>query len=167
MRKYLVATAACALGASTLLGACGGKELSKADFITKADAICSSYETKSKDLDAKMSSDPSFDEFRANINANIDLATAQFTELKDLGYPKGDKETLQAIYDDANSATALFKTELNNMSSMDEVGQAGEDKNSNVNKAGERIDAAAKKLGTYGSKTCGNSTSNEEPKAGN
>lgn len=115
MRSRMFITSA--LGVALLLAGCGGDDApTKAEYITKADAICKKGDAASqKDAQAKLSalgSSPTKEQV-ASVVSEIVLPNieSQLKELRALDKPKGDGDTIDAIYDDLDAGLKRAKAD--------------------------------------------------------
>ena len=140
--KLIALTLAATL--TVAVAACGSsdsaKALTKAGFIKEADAICKAGDAKLEQAgDAVDASD------QKAMNAFILLASTaslkQISDMRALGFPKGDEDEL-------DKALSTFETAFESVRKDPEKVQ-GLSKN-------RKIKAASKTLGTYGLKECGN-----------
>ena len=122
------------------LGACSSKSISKPDYLVKANAICKATTTKLTPAEKKLSSEAEAEKFITSTY--LPAIHGDIAAIEKLGYPKGDKATLQSIFDDTDAL-------ITKISSNPKKYVAGNDP----------FTAIDKRLTTYGLKSCGTSSS--------
>lgn len=150
MRTHLFA--APLVGIALILAGCGGsddKGLSKADYVTQADAICTKAAAQlDKDSQAAvqaLGTDSPTDEQLATIAKDVAVPNLekQLGDLKALDAPKDDKDTLDALYTDLDGAIAKVKADPTTLI------------NSGDASATSPFASANEKAKAYGLKSCG------------
>lgn len=118
MRTHLFA--APLIGAALIFTGCGGsddKGLSKADYVTQADAICQKASDQlDKDSTAAVTAlgtDSPTPEQLAKIATDVALPNleGQLTDLKALDAPKDDKDAVEALYTSLDGAITKSKAD--------------------------------------------------------
>lgn len=159
MRKFTVVSAASALTVSMLLGACGASAVSKNTFVAKADDVCATFANSGEAIAAAIRSKGSHPNF-ADITIYTDQRLANYqsrtNELKTIGYPDGDKATLDAIYTEISDSMAGVKTEFIKIASTEDYLTQTDDDKSAYELAETRLQNASKKLADYGPQKCDN-----------
>jgi hypothetical protein len=156
MRK--IATIALMVVLGTVLVACGGDDstsdagagtssstaISKAEFVTKANAICAAGTREVAqalaDIDPN-TADPT-EIADVLVSTVLPAIKSQIADLRELGYPEGGKDTLEGIYKDAEKAID------------DAVAQAKADPEAFVNSESDPFAPINQRLADYGLTTC-------------
>lgn len=156
MRKIAAIALMAVLG--TVLVACGGDDstsetrtdtssntaISKAEFVSKANAVCAAG---TREVGKALAG---IDPNTADTAEVVDLMVStvlpaiksQIADLRQLGYPEGDKDTLEGIYKDAEKAVD------------DAVAQAKADPETFLNSESDPFEPINKRLADYGLTTC-------------
>lgn len=82
---------------------CGGDEadpISRSDFIDQGNAICAAGNLAVDEIGKSIDPNDEDQLLTAIQEQVVPLVRSQIDDLRDLGYPDGDKETLSAMYDD-------------------------------------------------------------------
>lgn len=97
------------------ISACGGdddepsgdssSEISKAEFIEEANAICVAGDETAEGFTEPTTEDEAVTLIQDEVLPNI---SAQIDDIRDLGYPEGDEELLSGILDDADEIIAAI-----------------------------------------------------------
>jgi hypothetical protein len=151
MRKFVQIAAA--LASVAALGACGGssssyKGLSKADFVTQAEAICTAGNTKIAKISAQFGSkEPTIAQFKsAYINQLIPIFHSEVTDLRALKPPAADRDTIKKMLDELSTGVDQAKAEVEGAKTQAELGTIKEP-------AGMKTASAAARA--YGLAVCG------------
>jgi hypothetical protein len=92
------------LGALTGCGGGGDSDISKADFVAKANAICKKGNAAIEKEGSKLGADSGKDEISSFISDTlIPNVQGQIDDIRDLGFPKADKAKLESVFDGAQS----------------------------------------------------------------
>ena len=137
-------------------GGGGGERLSKAEFITAADAVCTKYDKQGDEIDFpdvdldKNPSDADLDTFGDALEQIGDIFDEQIDELDALNPPEADQELFDEALDHLRDASGKIK---------EAAGSAHDNDVAAVKKSlseGETSSDAADKIGQqYGFKVCG------------
>jgi len=142
MRTHRLASVALAAGLLLSATACSSsdsKAISKADFIKKADAICTTGDAEITKLQDKVDSTDQ----KAIEAFYVKAATAsldQISKVRDLGFPKGDEDRLDK---DLKASEDAFEKVKADPSKTEELA------------SDKTIETAQKDLQKYGLKKCG------------
>ena len=108
-----VSTALAATLAAGVIAGCGGddpKPLSKAEYLKRGNAICAKGQKAVRAEAEKLGDSPSNAEIKKfGTDVFVPRTEDQIEELRDLEPPKGDKETVEKIYDTAQDALDKVK----------------------------------------------------------
>ena len=125
-----------ALITGSVLAACGGgDEVTKADYIKKADKIC---EASKAEMD-KLGDPTTEEEFNALVPKAIQIERDQIKALRALDTPKADGETLKSLFDQVEEATNRIEDNPSVLFSGTE----------------DPFAASSKAAGDYGFRVCG------------
>ena len=102
-----------------LLVGCGGSDISKSEFVKKANKICADGNKKIEAAGKSLGDNPSEDDVKKAVTDKLVPAVQdQVDKIRDLGFPKADKAKLEKIFDDSQTALDKIKddpeTALNN-----------------------------------------------------
>ena len=151
MRKSVQISVVLAVVAA--LGACGGnsssyKGLSKADFVTQAEAICTAGNTKIARVSAQFGSkEPTIEQFRdAYVNQLIPIFHSEVDDLRKLNPPAADRDTIKQMLDDLSAGVDEAKADVQGAKSQAELSKITEP---------AKMKAASAAAKAYGLTTCG------------
>jgi hypothetical protein len=97
------------------LGACGGsdKALSKADYVTQAEAICKAGNDKVTAFSKQFGANPSLAEIKkAYTDQLLPIYASELDQLKALHPPKADKAAIDKMLGDLSDGTDQAKTAI-------------------------------------------------------
>jgi hypothetical protein len=143
-RRALAPGALAALSAGALIAGCGGgggdDELSKAEYIQRADQIC----RQANDEIEAAAKDVNLGNIRQFFTDTVIPKTEQeLAKIRDLPIPAGDEETLNSIYDRVEDAIQKIKDDPSALSQI---------------RSGDLAPGVAKDSRAYGFKVCGAGT---------
>lgn len=123
------------------LAGCGGDDggdapIAKADFLDQGNAICAAGSLAVDDVGNSIDQNDEEQLLAAIEGQVVPLVRSQIDDLRALGYPDGDKSTLEAIYTDTEGVLDAWE---------DDPSQALDD---------ERMAPINKRLGDYGLTEC-------------
>jgi hypothetical protein len=148
------------LVAALALGACGSdtKTISKADYVSKGNAICQQGTNQIRKLKAP-DVDPSADLTKAQqkavgdfLDQGVKIQNDLIKKLRDLGFPSGDKKKLEKIYDTSDSGAS----EIQKAADAAHAGKLSTFRTQYA-KGGNTLDQAQKDINAYGLTECGKS----------
>ena len=86
------------------------REISKPDFIAKADAICTAANTKLAAAEAKLGANPTNKQVKKFVlNVLVPNIAGQLAKIRKLGFPMADKASLTALFTKADKDLARIK----------------------------------------------------------
>jgi hypothetical protein len=135
--------------AGVMLAACGGgyKGLSKADFVSKADAICTSGQKKLDAISSALGTSPKLSDVqKVYKNQFATSVQAEVTQLRALKPPKADRKTISTMLDNLSTGIDQVTAEVTSAKTLQDVGALKEPKS---------LTAADKTANSYGLKACG------------
>jgi hypothetical protein len=115
----LAAVAVAAVGVIAVgCGGGGSDSISKSEFLTKGNEICKKgNEEVQAAVPFKKGQQPTTAEISSFVTGTVIPNTeGQINDLRNLGYPDGDKDTLNAIYDDAQKELDTLKSDPTSLS---------------------------------------------------
>jgi hypothetical protein len=128
------------LALTLALAGCGGDEagepITKRDFLSQGNTICAAGNLAVDDVGNSVDQNDEKQLLNAIREQVVPLVRGQIDDLRALGYPDGDKDTLEAIYADAEGVLASWE---------DDPASALED---------ERMAPINERLGDYGLTEC-------------
>lgn len=127
------------LAATLGLTGCGDESegaISKQDFLDQGNTICSAGNVAVDDIGDSIDTNDEEQVLSAIKEQVVPLVRSQLEELRALGYPEGDKGTLEEMYADTEGVLDVWE---------DDPGQALDD---------ERMAPINKRLGDYGLTEC-------------
>jgi hypothetical protein len=128
------------LALTLALAGCGGDEagepITKRDFLGQGNTICAAGSLAVDDVGNSVDQNDEKQLLNAIREQVVPLVRGQIDDLRALGYPEGDKDTLEAIYTDAEGVLASWE---------DDPASALED---------ERMAPINERLGDYGLTEC-------------
>jgi hypothetical protein len=140
------------LALTAAVGACGGgssyKGLSKADFVSQAEAICTAGNTKIAKVSAQFGSkEPTIEQFRdAYVNQLIPIFHGEVDDLRKLNPPAGDRDKIKQMLDDLSTGVDQAKADVQGAKSQAELSTIKEP---------AKMKAASAEAKAYGLVTCG------------
>jgi hypothetical protein len=137
----------------------GGERLSKDELISKADAICTKYNSQRGEIDypnadptAEGTSDDDVRAFEGPLNETADLAEGQVGELRELKPPEDVEDRYGTAMDDLDTVAEAAREAADAAGDADRAGvKAAYEK---AGRAGDEADAIAREIGM---KVCGSS----------
>ena len=136
--------------AALLLGACGSsyKGLSKADYVSTADATCKTYENRLETLFRHVGSNPTLIEVKGVYGSQIvPVFRKEVVALRAIKAPKDDRDAVKKIYDDLSTGVDQLGAAVTASKSLDALQK--------ISPSGlKRAQAGAQ---AYGLKVCGQS----------
>lgn len=135
--------------AGVVLGACGGgyKGLSKADFVTKADAICTAGQKKLDTISSALGSSPKLSDVQRVYKGEFATSVrSEVTQLRALKPPKADRKTISTMLDNLSTGIDQVTAEVTAAKTLQDVGALKEPKS---------LAAADQTANSYGLKSCG------------
>ena len=115
--------ASCA--ATLLLAACGGgyHGLTKADFVTQADAICKTYEAKLPAMFGHVSADSTLAEVQGVYRDQaVPVFLEEVQQLRKLKPPKADRPAVKQIFDDLSAGVDQLDAQVRSAKSLKALG---------------------------------------------
>ncbi len=160
MNKRLIGLSVAGILALSGMTACSKSEtasnISKEDFITKTNEICKSTIDQIDAVDTSSSdAEPTFEQVDKVFGDLINIQREAVKKIRAVGLPKDDAKEIKAMVDDLDKATTETKSEFDKLNSVDELEKAFDDDQSPINVAGDKVDAALKRLNQYGATECG------------
>lgn len=128
-----------AIGLAISACSSGGKTPAKADYIKQANAICAKGNKASDAIGKSIDTTNQAAVIKAVKDKLVPLIRSQIKDIEALGYPKGDKATLKAIFDKEEAILDGFE----------------KDPKSALNGSTAAGDAVDKSLKAYGLTECG------------
>jgi hypothetical protein len=111
--------------AALALGACGGggyQGLSKADFVTQANAICATGQKTLDSIGASVGSSPTLATLQRVYSGQFVAAVREeVSQLRALKPPKADRATISAMLDDLSSGITQFSAAITSAKSLQAV----------------------------------------------
>ncbi len=104
--------AACLLGVLALTGCGGSKAPSKAEYLKKANAICTEFNNKGAAATRGLARNPQHPtprEAQAMVKELDPITRQSVSRTRALKPPKGDEKKVKAIYDAADEGTAAYE----------------------------------------------------------
>ena len=140
---------ACALASA--LAACGGssyKGLSKADFVTRADAICKADNAKFADAAKGIGDNPTLAQVKSLFSDQLlPMFRSEVSELRALKPPKADRAAVKKLLDEVATGADQIESATKKATTLKELQDL----------TPPALDQANKDAKAYGLKVCGES----------